>query len=214
MMAGGSEAAVQARGQARTRRRPADQPRRLEGVVRDECRAHGHEPGFVAASRGRRSDSGFRRRRRGQSVGRAGSAPAARRGDRGGLPARRSRGWPASRAPTDVNGLREANGPYRIFTTDEAADYMRSGRRAAARAALRRGATGPWRGRTSSARCRGRGPASADRRRNMAGKPDPRRGVVDRGRRLHRHRRRAPAPGSRTRRRVGALAGQGRPRRR
>ncbi len=28
---------------------------------------------------------------------------------------------------TDVNGLREADGPYRVFTTDEAVDYMRGG---------------------------------------------------------------------------------------
>lgn len=28
---------------------------------------------------------------------------------------------------TDVNGLREAGGPYRVFTTDEAVDYMRGG---------------------------------------------------------------------------------------
>ena len=27
----------------------------------------------------------------------------------------------------DVDGLRAANGPYRVFTTDEAADYMRGG---------------------------------------------------------------------------------------
>jgi hypothetical protein len=27
----------------------------------------------------------------------------------------------------DVSGLREADGPYRVFTTDEAVDYMRSG---------------------------------------------------------------------------------------
>ena len=28
---------------------------------------------------------------------------------------------------TDVTGLREAGGPYRVFTTDEAVDYMRGG---------------------------------------------------------------------------------------
>ena len=28
---------------------------------------------------------------------------------------------------TDVSGLREAGGPYRIFTTDDAVDYMRGG---------------------------------------------------------------------------------------
>jgi hypothetical protein len=28
---------------------------------------------------------------------------------------------------TDVSGLRAGNGPYRVFTTDEAVDYMRGG---------------------------------------------------------------------------------------
>src|SRR4029078_10449030 len=113
---------------------------------------------------------------------------------------------------TDVNGLRQANGPYRILPTREAADYMRCGH--ALPLAPLCGGVPPavaWPYLERAAEAAARGGLSKEKH---AGKPKPRRGVVDRGRRLHRRRRRAPAPGSRARRRVGALAGQGRPRRR
>jgi alkanesulfonate monooxygenase SsuD/methylene tetrahydromethanopterin reductase-like flavin-dependent oxidoreductase (luciferase family) len=111
----------------------------LKEMYENECRAHGHAAGFVTLPAENAptvvfvaDDVDKAWEELGPHLLHDAVTAAAYRHDDDGVAS-------ISRA-TDVSGLREADGPYRVFTTDEAVDYMRS-RVAAARAALRRGAT-------------------------------------------------------------------------
>jgi hypothetical protein len=98
----------------------------LKELYENECRAHGHEPGFVALPADNAPTAVFVAddvERAWDELGPhllhdAVTAAEYRHGVAGVASISRA---------TDVDGLRTADGPYRVFTVDEAADYMRGG---------------------------------------------------------------------------------------
>ncbi len=98
----------------------------LKEWYENECRAHGHEPGIVALPADNAPTAVFVAddvERAWHELGPhllhdAVTAAAYRHGLDGVASISRA---------TDVDGLRAADGPYRVFTVDEAADYMRAG---------------------------------------------------------------------------------------
>jgi alkanesulfonate monooxygenase SsuD/methylene tetrahydromethanopterin reductase-like flavin-dependent oxidoreductase (luciferase family) len=98
----------------------------LKELYEKECRAHGHAAGFVALPAENAptvvfvaDDVDKAWEELGPHLLHDAVTAAAYRHDDDGVAS-------ISRA-ADVSGLREADGPYRVFTTDEAVDYMRSG---------------------------------------------------------------------------------------
>jgi alkanesulfonate monooxygenase SsuD/methylene tetrahydromethanopterin reductase-like flavin-dependent oxidoreductase (luciferase family) len=99
----------------------------LKELYENECRAHGHAPGFVALATENAPSVVFVADDVDKAWDEVGphllhdavTAAAYRHGDEGVASISRA---------VDVSGLREVDGPYRVFTADEAVDYMRSGR--------------------------------------------------------------------------------------
>jgi hypothetical protein len=94
-------------------------------MYENECRAHGHAAGFVTLPAENAptvvfvaDDVDKAWEELGPHLLHDAVTAAAYRHDDDGVAS-------ISRA-ADVSGLREADGPYRVFTTDEAVDYMRS----------------------------------------------------------------------------------------
>jgi alkanesulfonate monooxygenase SsuD/methylene tetrahydromethanopterin reductase-like flavin-dependent oxidoreductase (luciferase family) len=98
----------------------------LKELYENECRAHGHAAAFVALPAENAptvvfvaDDVDKAWEELGPHLLHDAVTAAAYRHDDDGVAS-------ISRA-ADVSGLRESDGPYRVFTTDEAVDYMRSG---------------------------------------------------------------------------------------
>jgi alkanesulfonate monooxygenase SsuD/methylene tetrahydromethanopterin reductase-like flavin-dependent oxidoreductase (luciferase family) len=98
----------------------------LKELYENECRAHGHAAAFVALPAENAptvvfvaDDVDKAWKELGPHLLHDAVTAAAYRHDDDGVAS-------ISRA-ADVSGLRDADGPYRVFTTDEAVDYMRSG---------------------------------------------------------------------------------------
>jgi alkanesulfonate monooxygenase SsuD/methylene tetrahydromethanopterin reductase-like flavin-dependent oxidoreductase (luciferase family) len=95
-------------------------------LYENECRVHGHEPGFVQLPTDGAPTAVFVADDVEAAWDELGphllhdamTAAAYRHGDEGVASISRA---------TDVSGLRAADGPYRVFTIDEAVDYMRKG---------------------------------------------------------------------------------------
>ena len=98
----------------------------LKELYENECRANGHEPGFVQLPADGAPTAVFVADDVDKAWDELGpyllhdavTAASYRHGDEGVASISRA---------ADVRGLRAANGPYRVFTTDEAVDYMRGG---------------------------------------------------------------------------------------
>ena len=126
MVAGGSEAAVKRAARHGLGVVLQTNQGGLKELYENECRAHGHEPGFVQLPADNAPTAVFVADDVDKAWDELGPhllhdavTAAAYRHDAEGVAS-------ISRA-TDVTGLREAGGPYRIFTSDEAVDYMRGG---------------------------------------------------------------------------------------
>jgi alkanesulfonate monooxygenase SsuD/methylene tetrahydromethanopterin reductase-like flavin-dependent oxidoreductase (luciferase family) len=126
MVAGGSPAAVKRAakhglGLVLQTNRPG-----LKELYENECRAHGHEPGFLQLPAEGAPTAVFVADDVDKAWDELGpyllhdamTAAAYRHGDEGVASISRAE---------DVAGLRATQGPYRVFTTDDAADYMRGG---------------------------------------------------------------------------------------
>ena len=95
-------------------------------MYENECRANGHEPGFVQLPADGAPTAVFVADDVDKAWDELGPyllhdammAASYRHGDEGVASISRA---------ADVNGLRKADGPYRVFTIDEAVDYMRGG---------------------------------------------------------------------------------------
>jgi alkanesulfonate monooxygenase SsuD/methylene tetrahydromethanopterin reductase-like flavin-dependent oxidoreductase (luciferase family) len=126
MLAGGSEAAVKRAAKHGLGLVLQTNQAGLKELYENECRAHGHEPGFIQLPADNAPTAVFVADDVDKAWGELGphllhdavTAAGYRHGDEGVASISRAE---------DVNGLRAANGPYRVFTTDEAADYMRGG---------------------------------------------------------------------------------------
>ena len=126
MLAGGSEAAVKRAARHGLGVVLQTNQGGLKELYEHECRAHGHQPGFVQLPADNAPTAVFVADDVDKAWDELGphllhdavTAAAYRHGDEGVASISRA---------TDVNGLREADGPYRVFTTDEAVDYMRGG---------------------------------------------------------------------------------------
>ena len=126
MLAGGSEAAVKRAARHGLGVVLQTNQGGLKELYEHECRAHGHEPGFVQLPADNAPTAVFVADDVDKAWDELGphllhdavTAAAYRHGVEGVASISRA---------TDVNGLREADGPYRVFTTDEAVDYMRGG---------------------------------------------------------------------------------------
>ena len=126
MVAGGSEAAVKRAARHGLGVVLQTNQGGLKELYENECRANGHEPGFVQLPADSAPTAVFVADDVDKAWDELGphllhdavTAAAYRHGVEGVASISRA---------TDVNGLRKANGPYRVFTTDEAADYMRGG---------------------------------------------------------------------------------------
>ena len=126
MVAGGSEAAVKRA--ARHGLGVVLQTNRggLKELYENECRAHGHEPGFVQLPADGAPTAVFVADDPDRAWYELGphllhdalTAAAYRHGVDGVASISRA---------SDVDGLRVPDGPYRVFTVDEAADHMREG---------------------------------------------------------------------------------------
>lgn len=98
----------------------------LKELYENECRAHGHEPGFVQLPADNAPTAVFVADDVDKAWAELGphllhdavTAAAYRHGVDGVASISRA---------TDVGGLRTADSPYRVFTVDEAADYVRAG---------------------------------------------------------------------------------------
>ncbi len=126
VLAGGSEAAVKRAARHGLGVILQTNQGGLKELYENECRAHGHEPGFVQLPGDDAPTAVFVADDVDKAWDELGSylvhdavtAASYRHGDEGVASISRA---------TDVTGLRDANGPYRVFTTDEAVDYMRAG---------------------------------------------------------------------------------------
>jgi alkanesulfonate monooxygenase SsuD/methylene tetrahydromethanopterin reductase-like flavin-dependent oxidoreductase (luciferase family) len=126
MVAGGSEAAVKRAARHGLGVVLQTSQGGLKEFYDNECRAHGEEPGFVQLPAENAptvvfvaDDVDKAWEELGPYLLHDAVTAAAYRHDDAGVAS-------ISRA-ADVSGLREAESPYRVFTTDEAVDYMRSG---------------------------------------------------------------------------------------
>ena len=126
MLAGGSPAAVKrAAKHGLALVLQTNQPG-LKELYESECRAHGHEPGFIQLPTEGAPTAVFVADDVDKAWDELGpyllhdamTAAAYRHGDEGVASISRAE---------DVTGLRATEGPYRVFTTDEAVDYMRGG---------------------------------------------------------------------------------------
>ena len=98
----------------------------LKELYESECRAHGHEPGFIQLPTEGAPTAVFVADDVDKAWDELGpyllhdavTAAAYRHGDEGVASISRAE---------DVTALRATQGPYRVFTTDEAVDYMRGG---------------------------------------------------------------------------------------
>jgi alkanesulfonate monooxygenase SsuD/methylene tetrahydromethanopterin reductase-like flavin-dependent oxidoreductase (luciferase family) len=126
MMAGGSEAAVKRAARHGLGLVLQTNQGGLKELYEKECRTHGHEPGFVQLPADNAPTAVFVADDVDKAWDELGphllhdavTAVSYRHGDEGVASISRA---------TDVGGLREAGGPYRVFTVDEAVDYMRTG---------------------------------------------------------------------------------------
>lgn len=126
MLAGGSEAAVKRAARHGLGLVLQTSQGGLKELYENECRTHGHEPGFVQLPADNAPTAVFVADdvdTAWQELGPhllhdAVTAASYRPGDEGVASISRA---------TDVNALRAANGPYRVFTIAEAAEYMRGG---------------------------------------------------------------------------------------
>ena len=126
MLAGGSEAAVKRAARHGLGVVLQTNHGGLKELYENECRAHGHEPGFVQLPADNAPTAVFVADDVDKAWDELGphllhdavTAAAYRHGVEGVASISRA---------TDVSGLRVADGPYRVFTIDEAADYMRGG---------------------------------------------------------------------------------------
>src|SRR4051812_47530312 len=126
MVAGGSEAAVKRAARHGLGVVLQTNKGGLKGLYENECRTHGHEPGFVQLPTDGAPTAVFVADDVDKAWDELGAhllhdavtAAAYRHGDEGVASISRA---------TDVSELREADGPYRVFTVDEAVDYMRTG---------------------------------------------------------------------------------------
>jgi alkanesulfonate monooxygenase SsuD/methylene tetrahydromethanopterin reductase-like flavin-dependent oxidoreductase (luciferase family) len=126
MLAGGSQAAVKRAAKHGLGVILQTNQGGLKELYENECRAHNREPGFVQLPADNAPTAVFV----GDDIEKAWdelgphllhdamTAASYRHGDEGVASISRA---------TDVDGLRAANGPYRVVTIDEAADYMRGG---------------------------------------------------------------------------------------
>ena len=127
MLAGGSEAAVKRAAKHGLGLVLQTNQAGLKELYENECRAHGHEPGFIQLPADNAPTAVFVADDVDKAWDELGPLPAARRGDRRVLPARRRRRGQHLPRRGRGRAARGADGPYRVFTTDEAADYMRGG---------------------------------------------------------------------------------------
>ncbi len=126
MLAGGSEAAVKRAAKHGLGVVLQTNQGGLKELYENECRAHGHEPGFVQLPADNAPTAVFVADDLNKAWDELGphllhdavTAASYRHGDVGVASISRA---------TDVAGLRAADGPYRIMTIDQAADYMRGG---------------------------------------------------------------------------------------
>ena len=126
MLAGGSQAAVKRAAKHGLGLVLQTNQAGLKELYENECRAHGHEPGFIQLPADNAPTAVFVADDVDKAWDELGphllhdavTAASYRHGDEGVASISRAE---------DVNGLRAAHGPYRVFTTDEAADYMRGG---------------------------------------------------------------------------------------
>ena len=126
MLAGGSEAAVKRAARHGLGVVLQTNHGGLDKLYEKQCRAHGHEPGFVQLPARNAPTAVFVTNDVDKAWDELGphllhdaiTAASYRQGDDGVASISRA---------MDVGGLRSANGPYRVFTIDEAADYMRGG---------------------------------------------------------------------------------------
>ena len=126
MLAGGSQAAVRRAAKHGLGLVLQTNQAGLKELYENECRAHGHEPGFIQLPADNAPTAVFVADDVDKAWDELGphllhdavTAASYRHGDEGVASISRAK---------DVTGLRTANGPYRVFTTDEAADYMRGG---------------------------------------------------------------------------------------
>jgi alkanesulfonate monooxygenase SsuD/methylene tetrahydromethanopterin reductase-like flavin-dependent oxidoreductase (luciferase family) len=126
MMAGGSRAAVKRAAKHGLGLVLQTNQSGLKELYENECRAHGHEPGVIQLPADNAPTAVFVADDVDKAWDELGphllhdavTAAGYRHGDEGVASISRA---------GDVDGLRAANGPYRVFTTDEAADYMRGG---------------------------------------------------------------------------------------
>jgi alkanesulfonate monooxygenase SsuD/methylene tetrahydromethanopterin reductase-like flavin-dependent oxidoreductase (luciferase family) len=124
MLAGGSEAAVKRAAMHGLGVALQTNQGGLKELYENECRAHRHEPGFVQLPADNAPTAVFVADDVDEAWDELGpylvhdavTAASYRHGDEGVASISRA---------TDVRGLRDANGPYRVFTIDEAVDYMR-----------------------------------------------------------------------------------------
>ena len=126
MLAGGSEAAVKRAARHGLGVVLQTNQGGLKKLYENECRTHGREPGFIQLPADNAPTAVFVAEDVDKAWDELGlhllhdavTAAAYRHGVEGVASISRA---------TDVNGLREAGGPYRVFTVDEAVDYMRGG---------------------------------------------------------------------------------------
>jgi alkanesulfonate monooxygenase SsuD/methylene tetrahydromethanopterin reductase-like flavin-dependent oxidoreductase (luciferase family) len=126
MLAGGSEAAVKRAARHGLAVVLQTNQGGLKELYEKECRAHGHQPGFVQLPADNAPTAAFVADDVDKAWDELGphllhdavTAASYRHGDEGVASISRA---------TDVSELREAGGPYRVFTVDEAVDYMRTG---------------------------------------------------------------------------------------
>jgi alkanesulfonate monooxygenase SsuD/methylene tetrahydromethanopterin reductase-like flavin-dependent oxidoreductase (luciferase family) len=126
MLAGGSEAAVKRAARHGLGVVLQTNQGGLKELYENECRTHGHQPGFVQLPTDSAPTAAFVADDVDKAWDELGphllhdavTAASYRHGDEGVASISRA---------TDVSELREAGGPYRVFTTDEAVDYMRGG---------------------------------------------------------------------------------------
>jgi alkanesulfonate monooxygenase SsuD/methylene tetrahydromethanopterin reductase-like flavin-dependent oxidoreductase (luciferase family) len=126
MLAGGSEAAVKRAARHGLGVVLQTNEGGLKELYENECRTHGHEPGFVQLPTDGAPTAVFVADDVDKAWDELGphllhdavTAAAYRHGVDGVASISRA---------TDVGGLREANGPYRILTIEEAAEYIRGG---------------------------------------------------------------------------------------
>jgi alkanesulfonate monooxygenase SsuD/methylene tetrahydromethanopterin reductase-like flavin-dependent oxidoreductase (luciferase family) len=126
MIAGGSEAAVKRAARHGLGVVLQTNQGGLKDLYDSRCRAHGHEPGFVQQPADDAPTAVFVADDVDKAWAELGvhllhdavTAAAYRHGEEGVASISRA---------TDVSGLRAADGPYRVFTVDEATDYMRAG---------------------------------------------------------------------------------------